>query len=84
MLFNVTDTVFALLVYLMPVYYPSELLPASIRPLAFVSPAMHAGILVREIALKGHIVSIINLYAIISIAIILLALVSQISRWRET
>jgi len=83
-LFNVTDTVYALLVYLMPVYYPIELLPASIRPLAFVSPATHAGILVREIALKGHIVSIINLYVIIGVAIVLSALVSQVSRWRET
>ena len=83
-LFNVTDTVYALLVYLMPVYYPIELLPPSIRPLTLVSPATHAGILVREIAVKGHIVSPLNMYVIIVVAAALLALLSQISEWRET
>ncbi len=82
-LFNVTDTVYALLVYLMPVYYPIELLPQSLRPLTLISPATHAGILVREIAVEGHIVSPLNMYVIIVVAAALLALISRISKWRE-
>ena len=82
-LFNVTDTLYALLVYLMPVYYPVELLPAILSPLTFLSPATHAAILVREIALNGQIALFFNLAALGIATISLLIVTSRLTYWRE-
>jgi ABC-type polysaccharide/polyol phosphate export permease len=82
-LFNVTDTVYALLVYLMPVYYPLKLIPVRIRAFTLISSATHGAVLVREIALKGHITTPGNLEALLAAVIVLLLATSKLTRWRE-
>jgi ABC-type polysaccharide/polyol phosphate export permease len=83
MLFNITDTLYAVLIYAMPVYYSLEVLPEAIRPLTYISPATHASILAREISMKGSIYSTSNTIFLAVYIAIFTIISTKWARWRD-
>jgi ABC-type polysaccharide/polyol phosphate export permease len=83
-LFNITDTLYALLVYLMPVYYPIKVLPESLRPFTYISPATHASIILRELAFNGRLESIENMIALLMFVVVFGMIVAKKAKWVES
>lgn len=48
-LMSITDIIYSLLVYVMPVYYPIEILPEYIWPVTYISPVTHVALMLRSI-----------------------------------
>ena len=74
------------LTVLPPVYYPVGLLPASLQPLAYLSPTTYAADLMRNafgLEPLGIVPKLIDWAVLIAFTVGLLALASVKARWRE-
>lgn len=82
-LFNITDVLYSILIYAMPVYYPITSLPNWIRPLTYISPATHAAIITRELSELGQISSYPSLITLILLSIAMILIVRMKAKWVE-
>jgi ABC-type polysaccharide/polyol phosphate export permease len=82
-LMAVTDLVYSMLVYIMPVYYPITVLPEHVRPLTLISPPVNAVQAVKLIV-DGGVENALAHIAILMVMILALTImVLYRSKWRE-
>jgi ABC-type polysaccharide/polyol phosphate export permease len=82
-LMAVTDAVYSMLVYIMPVYYPITVLPEQVRPIALVSPPVNA-VQAIKLTIDGEAVNALaNIAILVAVTLTLTLITVYKSGWRE-
>jgi ABC-type polysaccharide/polyol phosphate export permease len=82
-LMAITDIVYSMLVYIMPVYYPITILPEEVRAITLVSPAVNAVQAIKLIIDREAVNALINIVILVAVALTLTLTVAYKSKWRE-
>ncbi len=83
-LMSITDIIYSSLVYVMPVYYPMEVLPEYVRPITYISPATHAALILRSITGISSIHVIPLNWVILCMYLIIFTIIASCkAQWRE-
>jgi len=82
-LMAITDIIYSMLVYIMPVYYPITMLPEMVRPITLISPPVNAIEAIKSFNNGETTSTLINLTIMIIITAALTLITAYKSKWRE-